>query len=595
MVVTGDAGAGIGYSAIRVRGTDASRINVTANGVPINDSESHRVYWVNMPDLVSSVRDVQIQRGAGTSTNGAGAFGAGINMVTDAPSIDPYAEASVSYGSFNSNRQTLRVGSGELGDHWSADVRLSHIGSDGYIDRAFSKLWSYLGQLAYSNGGTDIKLLAFGGKERTYMAWDYATKEEMEKYGRRYNPCGAYTDADGKPAFYPDQCDNFTQHHLQLLLYQRLSDKWRLSAAAHYTKGDGYYEQYKTKRTLVEYGLKPFEGSDGEPVKKSDLIRLKFNDCDFGGAIFTLNYLAGRINATAGGGLKRFRGGHYGEVKWVRNYVGSIDPLQRYYDNIGRKFDSNIYVRADVGISSSLTGYADLRLRNIHYTITGVSDNYDYNTEAMARLDIRRDYTFSIPKLGLTYTEGPHRAFASWSVAHKEPVRDNFTDGDPRHLPSAERLFDYEAGYSFANNIVTAGATLYYMDYHDQLVVTGQLSDTGNPLSINAPRSYRAGIELQGAIKPTRWFGWNLTATLSRSRIKDFTEYIYQDEWTNPIAIDCGDTPIAFSPDFTASNTFDFAWRGAEASLATRFVSAQYMNNARSAEARLPPLLCDRP
>ena len=588
VVVTGDAGAGIGYSAIRVRGTDASRINVTANGVPINDSESHRVYWVNMPDLVSSVRDVQIQRGAGTSTNGAGAFGASINMVTDAPSIDPYAEAAVSYGSFNSNRQTLRVGSGELGDHWSADVRLSHIGSDGYIDRAFSKLWSYLGQLAYSNGGTDIKLLAFGGKERTYMAWDYATKEEMEKYGRRYNPCGAYTDADGKPAFYPDQCDNFTQHHLQLLLYQRLSDKWRLSAAAHYTKGDGYYEQYKTKRTLVEYGLKPFEGSDGEPVKKSDLIRLKFNDCDFGGAIFTLNYLAGRINATAGGGLNWFRGGHYGEVKWVRNYVGSIDPLQRYYDNIGRKFDSNIYVRADVGISSSLTGYADLQLRNIHYTITGVSDNYDYNTEAMARLDIRRDYTFFNPKLGLTYTEGPHRAFASWSVAHKEPVRDNFTDGDPRHLPSAERLFDYEAGYSFANNIVTAGATLYYMDYHDQLVVTGQLSDTGNPLSINAPRSYRAGIELQGAIKPTRWFGWNLTATLSRSRIKDFTEYIYQDEWTNPIAIDCGDTPIAFSPDFTASNTFDFAWRGAEASLATRFVSAQYMNNARSAEARLP-------
>ncbi len=201
VVVTGDAGAGIGYSAIRVRGTDASRINVTANGVPINDSESHCVYWVNMPDLVSSVRDVQIQRGAGTSTNGAGAFGASINMVTDAPSIDPYAEASVSYGSFNSNRQTLRVGSGELGDHWSADVRLSHIGSDGYIDRAFSKLWSYLGQLAYSNGGTDIKLLAFGGKERTYMAWDYATKEEMEKYGRRYNPCGAYTDADGKPAF----------------------------------------------------------------------------------------------------------------------------------------------------------------------------------------------------------------------------------------------------------------------------------------------------------------------------------------------------------------------------------------------------------
>lgn len=588
VVVTGDAGGGIGYSAIRVRGTDASRINVTANGIPINDSESHRVYWVNMPDLVSSVRDVQIQRGAGTSTNGAGAFGASINMVTDAPSVDPYAEASMSYGSYNSNRQTLRAGTGELGEHWSADLRLSHIGSDGYIDRAFSKLWSYLGQIGYSNRGTNIRLLAFGGKERTYMAWDYATKEEMEKYGRRYNPCGAYIDADGQPAFYPDQCDNFTQHHLQLIAYQRINDKWRVSLAGHYTKGDGYYEQYKTGRTLAEYGLKPFVDSEGITVKKSDLIRLKYNDCDFGGATFSANYISGRVSTTAGGAINWFRGRHFGEVQWVRNYIGAIDPLQRYYDNIGRKFDANIYARADIAVSSCLSGYADLQLRQIHYTIKGASDNYDFATSAMAHLDILRDYTFFNPKAGLTYTRGAQRAFLSVSVAHKEPVRDNFTDGDPRHLPSAERLIDYEAGYSFSNSTVSAGATVYYMDYHDQLVVTGQLSDTGNPLSVNTPRSYRAGIELQAGVKPLGWFGWNATATLSRSRIKNFTEYIYEDGWTNPISIDCGDTPIAFSPDFTASNSFDFSWHGAEASVITRYVSSQYMNNARSAEAKLP-------
>ncbi len=588
VVVTGDAGGGIGYSAIRVRGTDASRINVTANGVPINDSESHRVYWVNMPDLVSSVRDVQIQRGAGTSTNGAGAFGASINMVTDAPSVDPYSEASVSYGSYNSNRQTLRAGTGELGDHWSADLRLSHIGSDGYIDRAFSKLWSYLGQIGYNNRGTNIRLLAFGGKERTYMAWDYATKEEMERYGRRYNPCGAYTDSEGRQAFYPDQCDNFTQHHLQLLVYQRISDSWRVSVAGHYTKGDGYYEQYKTGRTLAEYGLKPFVNADGVTVKKSDLIRLKYNDCDFGGATFSANYLSGRVNSTVGGGLNWFRGGHFGEVKWVRNYIGPIDPLQRYYDNTGRKFDANIYARADIAISSSFSGYADLQLRQIHYTIRGASDNYDYATSAMAELDILRNYTFFNPKAGVTYTHGAQRAFLSLSVAHKEPVRDNFTDGDPRHMPSAERLIDYEAGYTFSGSNITAGATLYYMDYHDQLVVTGQLSDTGNPLSVNTPRSYRAGIELQAGFKPAGWFGWNVTGTISRSRIKDFTEYIYEDGWTNPISIDCGDTPIAFSPDFTASNTFEFNWHGAEAALITRYVSSQYMNNARSAEAKLP-------
>ena len=587
VVVTGDAGGGIGYSGIRVRGTDASRINITANGIPINDSESHNVYWVNMPDLVSGLCDIQIQRGAGTSTNGAGAFGASVNMLTEAPSAERYAYVAASYGSYNANRQTVKVGSGLFGDHWSVDARFSHIGSDGYLDRAFSKLWSYQGQLAYTGTNTLLRLIAFGGHEQTYMAWDYASKEEMAEYGRRYNPCGEYTASDGSRAYYKDQTDNFTQHHIQLLLNQNLGRYWHLNAALHYTKGDGYYDQYKTRRTLVEYGLQPFETADGSTVEKSDLIRLKYNDNDFGGANMQLNYRRNRLNAVLGTAANWHRGKHFGRIKWVRNYVGPINPLQEYYDNTGRKFDYNIFARADYSILRELSAYADLQYRHIHYTIRGVSDNYDWNTEDMAALNVHEDYNFFNPKVGLTYRKGPHRAFASWSVAHKEPVRDNFTDGDPRHTPTAERLFDYELGYTFSNKLFSLGANFYYMDYKDQLVVTGQLSDTGNPLSVNVPESYRMGVELQGALRPAKWFDWTLNVTLSRNRIKDFVEYIYEGGWENPITRACGDTPIAFSPDVVLHNAFNFHYSGFDATLSTRYVSDQYMDNAKSAEAKL--------
>lgn len=587
MISTGDAGAGIGYSSLRVRGSDGSRINITANGIPINDSESHNVYWVNMPDFASSLRDIQIQRGAGTSTNGAGAFGASINMLTDIPSLTPTATASFSYGSFNSNKQTLKVSSGLLGNHWSIDARISHIGSDGYIDRAFSKLWSYMGQIAYRGDNTSLRFLAFGGKERTYMAWDYASKEEMEKYDRRYNPCGKYTASDGSTAFYPDQCDNFTQHHFQLLLNQGLGNYFTLNAALHYTKGDGYYDQYKTRRTLIEYGLQPFFDSEGNLIEKSDLIRLKNNDNDFGGGLVNVKYHNRNLSLVAGGAANWHRGIHFGQVKWVRNFIGEIDPLQQYYSNYGHKFDSNFFLRGDYDFLKDFSAYADLQFRHIHYSINGISDNFDWNTGDMARLDINRDWNFFNPKLGIAFNHDGHRAYASWSVAHKEPTRDNFTDSDPAHYPVAERMFDYELGYFYNHPVFSVGANLYYMDYKNQLVVTGQLSDTGNAISVNVPESYRMGIEFQGALKPIKWFDWQINATLSRNRIKNFTEYIYEDEWTNPITIDCGNTPIAFSPDFVLHNAFNFKVAGFEASLMSRYVSSQYMNNARSAEARL--------
>lgn len=587
LITTSDAGAGMGYTSMRIRGTDASRINVMANGIPINDAESHNVYWVNMPDLASSLRDVQIQRGAGTSANGAGAFGASVNMLTDAPSTTAYAELSGSYGMYNTNRETLRVGSGLLGGHWALDARISHLGSDGYIDRASSDLWSYFGQAAYIGDNTQVKLLAFGGKEKTYMAWDYASKEDMEKYGRRYNPCGQYTNDKGEIAYYPNQFDNFIQHHFQLHLAQRLNDRWQLAAALHYTKDDGYYDQYKTNRTLEEYGLQPFYDAQGNKIKKSDLVRLKHNRNGFGGGLLTLRYNYLKWDVTIGGAVNNFKGNHFGQVAWVRNYVGPIDPLQEYYRNVGRKFDANAYIRATYDINNDWSAYADLQYRHIHYTINGASDNWDWNTSAPAILAVNRRWDFFNPKVGINYSHGPHRAYISWSVAHKEPTRDNFTDGDMNHEPSAERLFDYELGYIFTNRLFSIGANLYYMDYKDQLVTTGQLSDTGNPLSVNVDRSYRMGIELQGRLTPCKWFDWQINATISRNRIKDFVEYIYEDEWTNPITFDRGDTPISFSPDFILNNTFNFKYRGAEASLATKYVSKQYMNNARSAEAVL--------
>lgn len=582
VVTNSDAGAGVGYTAMRVRGTDGTRINVTANGVPINDPESHMVYFVDMPDLASSLRDIQVQRGVGTSTNGAGAFGASVNMLTASPKLDPTARLDASYGSYNTNKETVYVSSGLLGDHWAVDARLSHIGSDGYIDRATSEMWGYMAQGAYYNGSTSARLIAFGGKERTYMAWDYASPDDIAKYGRRYNPCGEYTDDAGNRAYYPNQYDYYTQHHFHLPVVTRLNEKFTLNVTAHYTRGFGYYEQYKTRRTLTEYGLQPFYDADGNKVKKSDLVRLKHLGSHFGGGMTNLTYKYERVNATFGGGANGYGGDHYGQVSWVRNYVGPIDPLQEYYRDRGTKFDASIFARADVQIVRNLSAYGDLQYRYINYNITGTTDTWDYNTDAPEVLDIHRRYNFFNPKAGLNFDTGKHRAFASWSVGRREPTRSDFTNADPRHMPRAERLFDYEAGYTFSTKSLTAGLNLYYMDYKDQMVATGQLSDTGKSLAVNVPDSYRLGVELQAAWQPLKWFTWSANATFSRNRIKNFVEYIYEDEWTNPITIDHGDTNISFSPSVVANNSFDFSAKDFEASLRTQYVSRQYLTNANT-------------
>ncbi len=582
VIVSSDAGAGVGYTSLRVRGTDASRVNITTNGVPVNDSESHNVYWVNMPDLASSVKDVQIQRGAGTSTNGAGAFGASINLLTSSPSHTPYTQVDGSYGTYNTHKATLRLGTGKVGEHWAFDARLSNIGTDGYIDRASVDLYSYLAQAGYYGNSTTVRILAFGGKEKTYHAWDYASKDDMKEYGRRYNPCGLYYDNDGNVAFYNNQTDNYIQHNFQLHWSERFNDSWLLNVALHYTKGDGFYEQYKTSRTLCEYALDDFT-LNGESVSKSDLIRKKSLSNDFGGGVFSLLYKKGRIDAALGGAFNHYDGWHFGEVLWVRNYVGQINPNHEYYRNQGKKTDGNIYARANIDIAKGLNAYADLQYRHIRYTIDGVSDTYDWNCGAMQNLAVDETFDFFNPKVGLNWKiNASNRLFASFSVAQKEPTRDNYTDGDADAYPKAEKMLDYELGYNFGNSWLNAGVNLYFMDYTDQLVLTGQLSDTGNAMSVNVPDSYRAGMELMLGVQPCSWFNWNINTTLSRNRIKNFTEMIYEDEWTNPIEIYHGDVPISFSPDFTLNNAFNFAWRNFDASLQSQYVSKQYMSNAKS-------------
>ena len=584
-ITTSDAGTGIGYTTLRVRGTDGTRINVTANGIPVNDAESHTVFWVNLPDFASSVKDIQIQRGVGTSTNGAGSFGASMNLRTGSMSLQPYTELSASAGSFGTHKETLKMGTGLIGEHWTFDARLSNIASDGYIERASSSLKSYYLQAAYYADNTAVRFITFAGDEETYHAWNYASKEEMQLYGRRYNSCGyMYTDDNGKARYYNDQTDNYQQRNYQLLIDHHLSNRVSMNIGLHYTKGDGYYQEYKTGRKLVEYALAPFI-YDGETMKKSDLVRRKAMDNHFGGAVFSLNYKDSRLNATAGGALNRYTGDHFGNVLWVKNYIGNLDATHEYYRNQGTKNDGNIYLKADYSIASSLNAYIDLQYRHIGYTIEGYNDKWNDATGTLQQLDIDETFDFFNPKAGLSWQINKHnRLFGSVSIAHKEPTRNNYTDGKLHSQPKAEKLTDYELGYTFGSNRIHAGVNLYYMHYKDQLALTGELNEIGEPLADNIPDSYRAGIELMASVELPLGFNWEANATLSRNRIKDFTEVLYDDDTYEKWEIKHGETRIAFSPDIIANNILSYSNKGLSLSMHTQYVSKQYMSNAQQSD-----------
>ena len=592
-VSTSDAGAGIGYTSLRIRGVDATRINVTANGIPVNDAESHTVFWVNMPDLASSVKDIQVQRGVGTSTNGAGAFGASMNLQTADFASVPYAEISASGGSFRTHKETLRLGTGLLNDHWTFDLRLSNIGTAGYIDRASADLYSFYTQAAFVGDATTARFIAFGGTEETYHAWNYASREEMDAYGRRYNSCGyMFTDDNGVQHFYDDQTDNYTQTNFQFLLDHRFNKQWKAHVGLHYTKGDGYYQEYKTDRKLMEYGMQPYD-VNGETIKRSDLVRKKAMDNHFAGLVFSLNYTDKKLRATLGGAANRYSGDHFGKVLWVKNYLGSLNPNADYYRNEAQKDDANIYARGEYLITPRLTAYGDVQYRHIRYTIEGTNDKYNsWTGGGMQGLDLDERFNFFNPKVGLNWQPTKQlRIFASVAQAHKEPTRNNYTDGYLTEHPRAERLTDYEVGATYSANNWHFGVNLYWMDYKDQLVLTGELNEIGEAVSANVPKSYRAGIELQGGFSLPCGVSWEGNLSLSRNRIRDFKEtiYGYDDAWNDlPAAvINHGDTHIAFSPEVIAGSILNYTYKGLRTSLHTQYVSEQYMSNADVAAHKL--------
>ena len=573
VTMTSDAGNGIGYTSLRIRGTDPSRINITANGIPMNDAESAQLYWVNMGDFASSVQSMQIQRGVGTSTNGAGAFGATLNMQTENVGIEPFVGIDLSGGSYYSHKETLRFGTGLLGGHWGIQGRLSNIGSKGYLDRASTKLNSYFLQAGWFGDNTMVKFITFNGVEETYHAWNYTSKYEQALYGRTYNSCGEYYDEEGNTRYYDNQTDNYHQQNYQLIWNQRLCDVLNLNAALHYTRGDGYYEEYKRKRTLLEYDLDP-----QETWAKSDLVRQKKMLNDFYGVVASLNYNNHQnLQATLGGGWNKYDGDHFGYVTWVKSPVAALLPNHKYYDDNTKKTDFNVYGKVTYDFVPGLNAYVDLQYRHVGIKMVGPTDEINWDTNKRIVYDMKESYDFFNPKFGLNYDiTSNHKVYASYAIAHKEPTRNNFQNSLNAELdqPKAERLNDLEVGYKYQSQLFTAGANLYWMDYKDQFVLTGEIDKIGEAITRNVPDSYRLGVELEAALKPIDWFRWDVNATWSKNRVKGITVQLMDGG-----VADLGNQPLAFSPNFILNNILTFSYRGAKASVQSQYVSEQYMTN----------------
>ena len=573
VTMTSDAGNGIGYTSLRVRGTDPSRINITANGIPMNDAESAQLYWVNMGDFASSVQSMQIQRGVGTSTNGAGAFGATLNMQTENIGVEPLLGLDMSGGSYYSHKQTLRFGTGLLGGHWGIQGRLSNIGSKGYIDRASTKLNSYFLQAGYFSDNTMVKFITFNGVEETYHAWNYTSKYEQSLYGRRYNSCGEYYDADGNTRYYDNQTDNYHQQNYQLIWNQRFSNVLSLNAALHYTKGQGYYEEYKRKRTLFEYDLDPLM-----TWSTSDLVRQKKMDNDFYGVVASLLFDNHKdLQATVGGGWNKYDGDHFGLVKWVKNPVASLLPDHQYYGNTTKKTDFNIYGKVNFELFAGLNAFVDLQYRHVGVKMNGPTDEINWDTNKRIVYDMNESFSFFNPKFGVNYDiTRNHKVYASYAIAHKEPTRNNFENNINAELemPKAERLNDLEVGYKYQSQVFTAGINFYWMKYKDQFVLTGEIDKIGEAITRNVPKSYRLGVEVEAAVKPVNWFRWDVNATWSKNRVKGITVLL-----TDKSVADLGNQPLAFSPDWIANNIFTFNYKGLNASIQSQYIGEQYMTN----------------
>lgn len=565
VVTNSDAGAGIGYTSMSIRGSDQSRINVTVNGIPMNDAESHGVFYVNMPDFASSVDNLQIQRGVGTSTNGAATFGASLNFQTDTRQDEPYAEILNSVGSFNSWRHTVKAGTGLLNNRFAVDARLSKITSDGYVDRAFSDLKSFFVSGGYYGENHVVKLNIFSGKEQTYQAW-YGLPESKLEDDRTFN---YYT--------YDNETDNYQQDHYQLIYTGKIGSNWKTNAALHYTYGRGYYEQYREDDDFASYAL-PDVVIGGETISSTDIIRRRWLDNDFFGGIASVNYISddGKWDVILGGGANRYDGDHFGEIIWAR-IAGETSIRDRYYDNNAVKNDRNIYLKATHEVIPGLNLFGDLQVRGIDYTFFGVNNDQRI-------VDGNQKYTFFNPKFGLSYERTNGQVwYASYAVANREPKRSDFTDNPITEIPRPERLNDIEAGVRAQKGRFNYNANFYYMGYKDQLILTGQINDVGAYIRENVANSYRAGIELSGGYQVSKALTLGGNLTLSQNKIKEFTEYVddYSTEEFQQEAFTYEDTDIAFSPNTIASAIIEYKpVQNLSLNWMSKYVGKQFLDNS---------------
>jgi iron complex outermembrane receptor protein len=566
VVTTTDAGNGIGYTYMRVRGSDASRINVTLNGIPYNDAESQGTFWVNMGDFASSAQSMQLQRGVGTSTNGAGAFGASLNILTDSYSNEANGEISNSFGSFYSRKHTVKFSTGLMSNRFELAGRVSNIASKGYIDRASSNLKSYFLQGTYVGNTTLVKALVFGGTEKTYQAWNGLEDPEMLENNRTFNTSGMYTDEAGNIRFYDNETDNYQQDHYQLHVSQKLSDRWNINTALHYTRGSGYYENYRDDADFADYNQPDVE-IGGTTISSGDLITQKWLDNDFYGTTLSANYKGGKINVTVGGAFNRYEGDHFGRVIWSQ-YSATTRPDDRYYDDSAAKTDFNIYGKVNWQVLDKLSLFGDMQYRRVDYRADGVmADPVD---------DVFRFYN---PKAGLTFTlNNNNNIYLSYARANREPRRDDYENGSFK----AETLNDFELGWRYASDVAKINVNGYYMRYKNQLVLTGALNDVGSPIYTNSGDSYRLGLEADAAIAITKWLVYRPNIAVSTNKNIDF--YFQRDGELQNL----GETNIAFSPNVVAGQVITFLpVKGLQVNVLSKFVGDQYMGNIDSDNSKL--------
>lgn len=574
VIINSDAGNGVGYTGIRIRGTDGTRINVTLNGIPYNDAESQGTFFVDLPDFTSSVNTIQVQRGVGTSSNGAGAFGATINVSTNEVNRDQYAEFNNSYGSFNTWKNTIKAGTGLIDDHFTADVRLSNITSDGYIDRASSNLKSFYFSTAYVNKKTSLRLNVFSGKEKTYQAWNGVPESKL-KTDRTYNELG--TDKPGSP--YDNQTDNYIQSHYQLFFNQQLGKDLTFNTAVFLTRGKGYYEEYKGAQNYADYNLPyPVHGTD--TTFTTDLVRDLWLDNYYYGDVFSLHYKTNTSQFILGGGWTRYDGAHYGNIIWAQN-GGTPEPNFKWYDLDAKKSDANIYFKQQTQIANYWSLFYDVQFRHVKYNLDGFQNN--------PSLIIHTDYNFFNPKLGVSYNRDGWNAYLSYSRAAKEPNRDDF-EASLAQQPRAEKLNDIELGAGKKAKNYSWNAVFYYMHYKDQLVLTGKINDVGAYTRTNIPKSYRTGIELDGSVSITKWLKAAGNLAFSRNKVIDFVEYVDDYDAGNQKSYDHRSADIALSPGIIGGATVSFVpVKNVEIGLLSKYVSKQYLDNTKNENRKLNP------